>query len=436
MKFSKYNLIENINDGLIVFNARISSYIKITKENLIEHFNKLLESSVLDENDELVQYLFKLGYIVDDEIDEFEEVKNKIEAKLKEREVFFTALLYTTEQCNFRCIYCPEDHVDKKFSEENWEALYKYIEKNVKNNTYKNIKVNFFGGEPLLELNAIFNFLDKIEELKQEYPDVVFKYEMTTNGYLLTPGSYDKLTKYNVLHYQITLDGFAEVHDKTRPLVNGNGTWDKIIENLKYINSKEDNVTINFRTNVSPLNQDTVEEFVTWAMDTFNNKKFTFSTEAVSDSTDNVPEELTFDLFSDEFQRIDTYMNSHERNFEKEKIKPLRLLGCACRYADKNCFTITTDGYVSKCGESGLGLLEPVGKLLPTGDIEFFENYSSWINDFETKECKECNIYPLCGGRSCLFKKVCSKEGVRIDCEYMQEYKQIISKSLREGYLG
>ena len=129
-------------------------------------------------------------------------------------------------------------------------------------------------------------------------------------------------------------------------------------------------------------------------------------------------------------------MNSHERNFDKEKIKPLRLLGYACRYADKNCFTITTDGYVSKCGESGLGLLEPVGKLLPSGDIEFFDNYSYWTENFETKDCEDCNVYPMCAGRVCLYKKVHSKDGVRIDCEYMKEYKQMISKYLREGYLN
>lgn len=436
MKFSKYNFIETIPEGLIVFNPKISSFIKLTKSSVIEHFLEIQKQLELDVSDELVAYLYKTGYIVEDDRDEYAEVRAMIESRCDKSAKYLTLLLYVTEQCNFRCIYCPEDHVNKRFSEENWDSLYRHIEKNVRNGQYEFVRISFFGGEPLLEISSILKFLDRLELLKNEYPEVVFKHEMTTNGYLLTPEIYNKLTRYDVKHYQITIDGFADVHNKTRPLVNGGGTWERIIENLKYINTKDDNVTINFRANISPLNQDSIQEFMDWSMQTFDNKKFTFSAETVIANTENVPEELATDYQSKEYQEIDTFMNHSNRGFSKEEVKPLKLLGFSCRYATKNFYTITTDGYISKCGEAAFGLTEVVGKLLPDGDFEFFDNYIDWTEGFEIEACKDCNVYPLCGARSCLYKKVHSDEQGRMDCSFMQEHKQMIGKYIRDGLLG
>ena len=436
MKFSKYNIVEETEKALVIFNPLYSNYVKITTDADIKKFNNLLETKIFDIADPMVKALYQRNYIIDKEIDEYEVALNKVNECVKGFDKKCTLLLYVTEQCNFRCIYCPEDHVNKRFSEENWDSLYRHIEKNVRNGQYEFVRISFFGGEPLLETSSILKFLDRLELLKNEYPEVVFKHEMTTNGYLLTPEIYDKLTRYDVKHYQITIDGFADVHNKTRPLVNGGGTWERIIENLKYINTKDDNVTINFRANISPLNQDSIQEFMDWSMQTFDNKKFTFSAETVIANTENVPEELATDYQSKEYQEIDTFMNHSNRGFSKEEVKPLKLLGFSCRYATKNFYTITTDGNISKCGEAAFGLTEVVGKLLPDGDFEFFDNYIDWTEGFEIEACKDCNVYPLCGARSCLYKKVHSDEQGRMDCSFMQEHKQMIGKYIRDGLLG
>ena len=53
--------------------------------------------------------------------------------------------------------------------------------------------------------------------------------------------------------YQITIEGLKETHDKQRCLVNGNGTFDRIIKNLIDIknNTKTNILDITLRVNVS-----------------------------------------------------------------------------------------------------------------------------------------------------------------------------------------
>ena len=264
MRFSKYNLIETMDYGLIIYNMLNSKYVKLTTEESVNHFNKLLKSESLSLDDAMTKALYEQKYIVDDDVNEYELAKERINRRLMSCEKELSILLYVTEQCNFRCVYCPEKHVNKRFSKKRWNSLYKYIKTNIESGKYDFIKISFFGGEPLLEAKSILEFLEKLEALKKDYPDVYMRHSMTTNGYLLTPEIYDKLTKYNVKHYQITVDGFAENHDKTRPRVDGEGTWERIVENLKYVNTKDDDVSINLRSNISPLNKDSASEFIKW----------------------------------------------------------------------------------------------------------------------------------------------------------------------------
>lgn len=73
----------------------------------------------------------------------------------------------------------------------------------------------------------------------------------TSNAYLLTPDIIDSLYSSNLLQYQITLDGLEYNHNKLRPLLNGKGTFDRIVNNLKYIISRKDlsNIKITIRCN-------------------------------------------------------------------------------------------------------------------------------------------------------------------------------------------
>ena len=54
-----------------------------------------------------------------------------------------------------------------------------------------------------------------------------------TNGLLLTPEMVDRLIPFGLNGIKITLDGDRDTHNQMRPLRGGQGTFDKIIDNVR-----------------------------------------------------------------------------------------------------------------------------------------------------------------------------------------------------------
>lgn len=412
MKLSKYNLLVKVEDSLILYNSKNAAYVRIKGQDEINKIKKLIEEKDFSVDENMLKALYSRGYIVDDNIDEYQQIKEKIEKIYDDQAKTLMLMVYVTEQCNFRCVYCCEKHVDKRFSDENWESVYKFIERKIKEEGIKLVKISFFGGEPLLECKNIISFSEKLNLLKEKYSDLMIYNDVTTNGYLLTPKIYDKLVSLELLSFQITVDGFAETHNKMRPRVDGFGTWDKIIENLKYINTKEDNANIILRCNFNAENEDSVKDFMRWARKTFDNKKFVFDIHPVVKFSDNVDDSLLADKESKKTKDIFAELDNAERSVNKYR-NPLSNLGFTCKCSKKNYYVIKVDGAVSKC-EQAYGDSFSVGNL-KNGNIVFDMDENLWNEGFERKECEDCIAYPLCAGRTCPVKKVFQPE-TRKDC--------------------
>src|SRR5213078_3836735 len=56
-----------------------------------------------------------------------------------------------------------------------------------------------------------------------------------TNGLLLTEEVVDRLLPYGLRGVKITLDGDRETHNRMRPLRGGQGTFDRLIENIRSV---------------------------------------------------------------------------------------------------------------------------------------------------------------------------------------------------------
>jgi len=402
MRFSKYNVYENVDKGLVIYNIRLGKYVNIFNEPDLSHVRQLLSLEELPCDDNIVKALYSNGYVVASGTDEYNQTKNEILGLLEENKKFICITLYVTDNCNFRCVYCPQEHKPSVFSDESWEGLYKYLEKNVVSKKLEKIVIDFFGGEPLLRSKQIVSFLTKMKNLQKKYPDLKTRYNMTTNGYLLTPELYDKLAELGLKDFQITLDGFAKIHNQTRPLADGGPTWDVIVKNLDYINTKDDDITIQFRSNISTINKDFTEDFVKWVSKRYTNKKFEISLQPVSKINDNVDKKYVQNLES--FKPIIDIQKKSGRSF-KDNVNFLDKLGMACRFA-ANYFTITTDAKIYKCEYTYFEEVYPVGYLSDDGDFIFNEDYPLWTKDLEIEDCPNCIIYPLCAARYCIKNNV------------------------------
>ena len=92
----------------------------------------------------------------------------------------------------------------------------------------------FFGGEPLLNLPVVYYLAERLWRAARER-GVEMGISIITNGLLLTEEVVDRLVPYGLRGVKITLDGDRETHNRMRPLRGGQGTFDRIIENIRRV---------------------------------------------------------------------------------------------------------------------------------------------------------------------------------------------------------
>jgi uncharacterized protein len=151
--------------------------------------------------------------------------------------------ILTTLQCNFACDYCFQgDHGDynkfaEKMSLETAERLAVWIEREMDRLRPEKFVLTFFGGEPLLNLPVMYFLSERLWQASK-VRGLPMSSSIITNGLLLTEDVVDRMTPYGLVGVKITLDGDRDTHNRLRPLRGGQGTFDRIIENLRRVSGK------------------------------------------------------------------------------------------------------------------------------------------------------------------------------------------------------
>ncbi len=148
--------------------------------------------------------------------------------------------LLTTLQCNFACDYCFQgDHGDynkfaEKMSLETAARVATWIERELDRVKPEHLVLMFFGGEPLLNIPVMYYLSERIWQAARAR-GVRMASSIITNGLLLTPELVDRMVPLGLAAVKITLDGDRDTHNRMRPLRGGQGTFDRIIENLRLV---------------------------------------------------------------------------------------------------------------------------------------------------------------------------------------------------------
>jgi uncharacterized protein len=152
--------------------------------------------------------------------------------------------LFVTTQCNLGCSYCIyggqyEQHEKLSQTPMAWETLRAAMEFLAKRSgESKQIRLDFFGGEPLLA----FDLIDRgVRHLKSILPPggPAVAVTVTSNGTVLTDRILDFLLD-NEVYLQFSIDGGRESHDRFRPFkTSGRGSFDVILGNLQRIHDRD-----------------------------------------------------------------------------------------------------------------------------------------------------------------------------------------------------
>lgn len=230
MKASNYNFfIEHDDDSYLAYNSRSNSLAIIEKENFRKYSDFVLTGKEIDDSN-LVEKLKEGYFLIDDDVDELKILRFQMyKDRMSEHTLSLT--IAPTSDCNFRCVYCYEKKSIRKKSMtlEVEDAIIDLI-KSVKT-TISSMNVAWYGGEPLLRFDVIERLSKRIIQICKEN-NIQYFSSIVTNGYLLTPEIAKKLAEYQIKNIQVTLDGPKETHDKRRILANGEGSFEKIINNI------------------------------------------------------------------------------------------------------------------------------------------------------------------------------------------------------------
>ncbi len=142
--------------------------------------------------------------------------------------------LHICHDCNLRCRYCFADegayhNVREMMSLETAKAAIDFLIR--ESGQRKVLEVDFFGGEPLMNLGVIKETVAyaKAEAAKRGKR---FLFTTTTNGLLLNDDAIAFLNA-EMENVVLSLDGRKEVHDAVRKTVSGQGSFDAVIEKIK-----------------------------------------------------------------------------------------------------------------------------------------------------------------------------------------------------------
>ena len=145
----------------------------------------------------------------------------------------FNVVAVMNLNCNFSCVYCYEGdrkNPNLRMSFDTADKLEKFILKNREDDD--NVRIDFYGGEPLLDVPMIRYISEKMATMTQQNGKL-YEFYLVTNGSLLTEKVLDTLIPLGLRGIKITLDGPKDIHDKQRPYVHGKGSFDDIIRNVK-----------------------------------------------------------------------------------------------------------------------------------------------------------------------------------------------------------
>ena len=147
--------------------------------------------------------------------------------------------LHVAHTCNLNCSYCFASQGKYQgeralMSFEVGKQAFDFLIAN--SGTRKNLEVDFFGGEPLMNWDVVKQLVAYARSVEKQH-NKNFRFTFTTNGMLLNDEVIDFLNK-EMTNVVLSLDGRKEVNDHFRKNYAGQGSYDTIVPNFQRLVEK------------------------------------------------------------------------------------------------------------------------------------------------------------------------------------------------------
>lgn len=241
-------------DKMLLTNEQ-GRYILLDKRDFVNLVNKRYD--LLSE--EILQILKDRFFVYD--IDEDVFIEKVANAYRDNKQYLFSAtslhIFVLTNACNMCCVYCQAQDSAQEKKGKMQEMTAKAAVDIALQSPNEYLTFEFQGGEPLLNFETIKYIVEYSEQNKNHKQ---IQYSLVTNTLLLNEEMIQFFKKYDV-SISTSLDGCKEVHNNNRPKIDGEGTYDYVSRNIKWLQSNDIQVgAIETTTKISLKNAEKIIE--------------------------------------------------------------------------------------------------------------------------------------------------------------------------------
>ena len=327
--------------------------------------------------------------------------------KLKEKTagVVKALCLHIAHTCNLNCSYCfasqGKYHGDRAIM--SFEVGKRALDFLIENSgTRRNLEVDFFGGEPLMNFQVVKDLVAYARSIEKE-KGKNFRFTLTTNGVLIDDDVIDFANR-ECANVVLSLDGRREIHDRFRVDYAGNGSFDRIVPKFQKLVEAREGKNYYMRGTFTHANPDFLEDIKVMLDLGFNELSMEPVVCAPGDPSELTPEDM--EIVKKQYEELAFLMLEKDREGKPFTFYHymIDLTGGPCIYKR-----------ISGCG-SGTEYMAvtPWGDLYPCHQFvgeEKFKLGNIWdgVTNKEAQcEFASCNVYAHPECRDCWARLYCS----------------------------
>ncbi|MBK8904550.1 MAG: radical SAM protein [Anaerolineaceae bacterium] len=186
--------------------------------------------------------------------------KNEKISTSLEKPFTLAAWLHITDRCNLRCKYCYFPHIRVDMSFETGRAAVEASFRSAAIHGYKQVKLKYAGGEPLIRFPFVVELHQYAQELAAKYA-LLLDGIILSNGTLLTPEIAHTMRRLK-MRLMISLDGIDNHHNSHRVYADGHGSFNDVSRAV--CTALAENIVPDISITVSSQNVQGLPELVDW----------------------------------------------------------------------------------------------------------------------------------------------------------------------------
>lgn len=398
-KPSRFNHFHTLPTGeKLAFNS-LSGGLAVLDSEGWARYTALAKGEPLDPKNPVDQGLVEGRFVVPENFDELAYLKT-LHLRQRYTTEAWSLTICPTIDCNFGCDYCFQRHRVSRMTEAVQAKLLEVFAQ--KAPRLSKFFVTWFGGEPTLAWDVVQKLSQGFMEIA-ERNRVEYSASLITNGYLLDEGKVADMVRYRIHLVQITLDGDAPYHDQRRHLLTGEGSFERILANLRLFLGKP--VFVHIRVNVDVRNREGVpallKRLAEEGLAHQENLRVYFA--PVTSTAPPSHGVKGFCFTRKDFARIEPeyFTLAESLGLATLPYPSLQLGGCVAAHPEG--FVVEPDGTLQKCWDT-VGQPEfAVGNILEYDPLQLAENpvyqrWMSWDPFSEELACSRCTWLPACMG--------------------------------------